>query len=163
MTYFFLLLINYMSGMSLHAFHVAVTEIEYDGKSSQLEITHRIFIDDLEVALTEWSSEKIDILNPSDPAKLNELIGKYLSEKTSYILNEKEVEVKYLGSEREEAVMYCYQFVSDIKKVKSLKVSNTVLMETFDDQTNIVHVANNETNMSLKLSKNENSGEVSFD
>ena len=149
--------------MSLHAFHVAVTEIEYDGKSSQLEITHRIFIDDLEVALTEWSSEKIDILNPSDPAKLNELIGKYLSEKTSYILNEKEVEVKYLGSEREEAVMYCYQFVSDIKKVKSLKVSNTVLMETFDDQTNIVHVANNETNMSLKLSKNENSGEVSFD
>ena len=149
--------------MSLHAFHVAVTEIEYDGKSSQLEITHRIFIDDLEVALTEWSSEKIDILNPSDPAKLNELIGKYLSEKTSYILNEKEVEVKYLGSEREEAVMYCYQFVSDVKKVKSLKVSNTVLMETFDDQTNIVHVANNETNMSLKLSKNKNSGEVSFD
>lgn len=163
MTYLFLLLINYMSGMSLHAFHVSVCEIEFDQDKKQLEITHRIFLDDLEMGLINWSGEKIDILNPSDPKRLDNLIGQYLSEKTSYTLNGKTVRVNYLGSEKEDAVMYCYQVVSEVKKLKSIKISNTVLMETYGDQSNVVHVERLSETKSLKLSKGESSGEVRFD
>lgn len=163
MTYLFLLLINYMSGMPLHAFHVSVCEIEYDEKQRRLEITHRIFLDDLEIALTDWSGEQVDVLNPADPKQLNEWIGKYVSEKTSYELNGKNVIASYLGSEKEESVMYAYQVITDVKKVKSLKVTNTLLMETYDDQANIVHVEHGEFSKSLKLSNSDIWGEVRFD
>lgn len=163
MTYLFLLLINYVSGMPLHAFHVAVCEIEFDDNSRQLEITHRIFLDDLELALTEWSSERVDVLNPTDSKKLDEMIGKYISEKTVYTLNGKTVSANYLGSEKEESVMYCYQVITDVKKVKSLKVRNTLLMETYDDQKNIVHIECGDQMKSLKLSDSETWGEVTFE
>lgn len=163
MTYLFLLLINYMSGMPLHAFHVSVCEIEFDEKQRQIEITHRIFLDDLEMALTNWSKETIDVLNPSNPKKLDEMIGRYLSERTTYTLNGKKVSATYLGSEKEESVMYGYQVITDVKKMKSLKVENLLLMETYDDQTNIVHIESNGESKSLKLSNSDKSGEVIFD
>lgn len=163
MTYLFLLLINYMSGMPMHAFHVSVCEIAFDEKQKQVEITHRIFLDDLEIALTDWSQEKVDVLNPSDPERLDQLIGKYLSEKTTYFVNGKSVDTAYLGSEKEESVMYCYQVITGVKKMKSLQVTNEALMETYDDQTNIVHVESGEQMKSLKLSKSETWGEVDFD
>ncbi len=149
--------------MSLHAFHVSVCEIEFDEKQKQLEITHRIFLDDLEIALTDWSKEKVDVLNPDDPDKLDLMIGKYLTEKTSYHLNSKSASAIYLGSEKEESVMYCYQVITGVKKVKSLKVTNKTLMEIYDDQTNIVHVENGDQMKSLKLSNSEYWGEASFD
>lgn len=149
--------------MPLHAFHVSVCEIEFDEGKRQLEITHRIFLDDLELGLTNWSGEKIDILNPSDPKRLDQLIGKYLSEKTSYTLNKKTFQANYLGSEKEDGVMFCYQVISDVKKLKSLKVSNTLLMETFDDQSNVIHVDRLGETKSLKFNEGESSGEVVFD
>ncbi len=149
--------------MPLHAFHVSVCEIAFDEKQKQLEITHRIFLDDLEIALTDWSKEKVDVLNPHDPKKLDRMIGKYLVERTSYQLNGKPVSATYLGSEKEESVMYCYQVITNVKKVKSLKVTNKTLMETYEDQSNIVHVINGDRMKSLKLSKSETWGEVDFD
>lgn len=149
--------------MPLHAFHVSVCEIEFDEKQKQLEITHRIFLDDLEIALTDWSKEKVDVLNPEDPELLNQMIGQYLTEKTTYLLNGKSVNASYLGSEKEESVMYCYQVITGVKKVKSLKVTNETLMETYDDQTNIVHIEKDDQMKSLKLSKSEIWGEVRFD
>lgn len=163
MTYLFILLINYISGTPLHAFHVSVCEIVFDDSQRQLEITHRIFHDDLELALTKWSGQTIDILNPSDPQALDSLIGQYLQEKTNYVLNGKDIESAYLGSEREEGVMYCYQVIPSVKKLKSLQINNTVLMEIFEDQSNIIHVERDEVTKSLKLNVGESQGELVFD
>lgn len=163
MTYLLILFINYMSGISVHAFHVSVCEIVFDEEERQLEITHRIFLDDLELGLNQWSDQRVDVLNPSDPKALDELIGKYLSEKTSYQLNGKNMVSKYLGSEREEAVMYCYQVITDVKKMKALNVTNEVLMDLYDDQSNIIHVENSGLTKSMKFSAGESTGEVIFD
>lgn len=163
MTYLFILLINYISGTPLHAFHVSVCEIVFDNDQRQLEITHRIFHDDLELALTEWSGQKVDILNPSDPQWLDSLIGGYLQEKTIYTLNGKDVKSNYLGAEREEGVMYCYQVIPSVKKLKSLNVSNTVLMEIFDDQSNVIHVESQDETKSLKLDVGLSYGFVKFE
>lgn len=149
--------------MPLHAFHVSVCEIEFDESKKQLEITHRIFLDDLEIGLADWSEEQVDVLNPENPKHLDQMIGKYLTEKTTYVINGKSVRATYLGSEKEESVMYCYQVVTNLKKVKSLKVTNTLLMEIYDDQTNIVHLENGDQMKSLKLSDSETWGEVNFD
>jgi len=160
MTYLFLLLINYMSGMPLHAIHVSVCDIDYDVKKQQLEISHRIFLDDLEVTLSSWSGEPVDVMNPSDPKELSRMIGRYLDEKTSYTLNGKLATAKYLGSEMEEAVMYCYQVITNVKKIKKLKVRNTALIESFGDQSNVVHIKIQEVSKSLKLNASEIWGEI---
>ncbi|MEO9965362.1 MAG: DUF6702 family protein [Reichenbachiella sp.] len=151
-----------MSGIAPHAFHVAVSEIEFDEDKRQLEITHRIFLDDLEQGLSAWSGQAIDILNPADPANLDMLIGKYLSEKTSYHINGKLATANYLGSEKEDAVMYCYQVIKGVKKVKSINVSNKVLMEIFEDQSNVMHITNASETKSLKLNESEPNGQVNF-
>ncbi len=50
----------------LHPFYVSVTEVRHNEKSRALEVSTRIFYDDLEEALASASRTKVDILKPSD-------------------------------------------------------------------------------------------------
>lgn len=165
MLYSILLVINYVSGVLMHDFHVSVCEIQFDEKSRALEVTHRIFLDDLEETLKNWSGDrKIDVLAPSDSLKFQEMLGKYIMGNFSISTNGKKSGLRYLGSEIEDDVMYCYIEVTGVKKLKSLGVENTILMEQFDDQVNLVHILRKgEKTKSLKLDSKRSAGTVSYD
>ncbi|SHK20445.1 MULTISPECIES: DUF6702 family protein [Reichenbachiella] len=150
--YSFVLLINYMSGMMLHDFHVSVTKLEHDTESQALEISQRIFIDDLEQALTRFDTDHAyNISTTEDFTELNPLIEAYMLEHFVISVNEKQVTLDYLGSKVEGDVLICFIEVPKVKKLKSLSVKNTVLFELFADQINLVHVKTPEGNKSLKL------------
>lgn len=125
----------------LHPFHVSVCELEYDQKSEALEISHRIFLDDLEITLRNYSgNEKLDIMNPADPEALHTILKAYVEEHFFVWVNEEKVAINYLGEEREEDVMWCYVEVPGVTDLQVLDVENKMLMETYDDQINLVHV-----------------------
>ena len=138
----------------LHDFHVSVCEIEYDEKRKALEVTHRLFLDDLEETLRHWSGDNtIDVMNPPDKSEFQQMLGKYLLEKFSVRVNDKQVDLKFLGAEIEDDVMYCYIDIINIKKLNSIEITNTTLLDLYEDQTNIVHIIVNKETKSLKLDK----------
>ncbi|PIB37559.1 hypothetical protein BFP72_13580 [Reichenbachiella sp. 5M10] len=136
----------------LHDFHVSVTKLEHDTNSQSLEISQRIFIDDLEQALTRFdTAQSYNFATVEDFTTVNPLIERYMMDHFQIWVNEKEVALDYLGSKVDGDVLVCFIEVPKVKKLKSLSVKNTVLFELFSDQINLVHVKTPDGNKSLKL------------
>jgi len=158
-----LYLIFYMNGFLLHDFHVSICEIEYDQERKALEVTHKLFLDDLEQNLRKWSGNgNIDVINPKDKVVFQKLLGSYILENFDMWANDKKLEMTYLGSEIEADVMYAYIDIVDLKKFKSLKIKNTIFMNIFADQTNIVHIEVDKETKSLKLDKKSPNGRLQY-
>ena len=138
----------------LHPFHVSVLDAEFNQQKHALQISHRLFIDDLEVGLKDFHNlEYIDTTEPEDPARLDSLISSYLQSKVFFVVNGKDAEFKYYGSELEGDARWCYYEISGIENLNKLEITNVALMDVFDDQQNIVHIKANDKIQSYKLDK----------
>lgn len=147
---------------SRHPIHVSVTEIEYDPAEKELEIMIRIFIDDLENALRHYhGQENIDILNPGKTST-DKLIDAYLQDNFIVSIDNRQQRIRYLGQEEEGQAFICYILVPGIGNWKECEVTNSILQEMFDDQSNIVHVTLNGVTKSQRLMRHNPKGKFSF-
>ena len=150
---------------SLHPFHASVCSINYAPEEHTLQITQKIFADDLEEALNAHASpqaKRIDVLNPPDPQAMEALIRRYLEEHLQITVNEKLSEPVFLGYEREELALWCYLEVSEVTDIEQIKVQSSILVDAFDDQTNIVHIKYLDTVKSMKLAKDYRQDQITF-
>jgi hypothetical protein len=146
-----------------HPIHVSVTEIEYDEKERELEIITRIFTDDFETAIrASRKMPELDLLNPSAGLTTDLLVKEYLMEHLSISLDGKAQRLNYLGFEDEGDALVCYVQVSPVKKWKTIMITNRVLLDIYDDQSNLVHVTLSGKVRSLRLMKNNPSGTITF-
>ncbi len=148
---------------NLHPFHVSVCEVEFSAKNKSLQITHHIFLDDLEEALKEYSGKPLDIINPKNQLERDRLIKNYIMENFSVKVNGKSTPGNYLGNEMEEDAMYCYIEIKGVKKIKELEITNTIMMSKFEDQVNLVHVNYLGKIRSLKLGRNYSTDRLTYD
>lgn len=134
-----------------HPLHLSVSDVVYKPESKSLEITQRLFSDDLEDALRTFSGRKVDVLNPPDPERLSALIGDYLLENFRLQLNGKPVQPNYLGYEIEGEAVWVYLEVPGVRRVREIGIQNTAFFELFDDQVNLINVEKDGEIRSLKL------------
>jgi hypothetical protein len=125
----------------LHPVHVSVTEINYNEKNKSLEVTSRIFIDDLETSIQKkLNQETLDILKPQNGMTTDQLVSSYLADHLRVKLDGKPVKMKFLAHEIEDVAIICYLEIEGVKKAKTMEVTNTVIQETHADQSNLVHI-----------------------
>lgn len=137
----------------LHPFHVSVCDVDFKEESKSIQVSQRIFLDDLEKALNEKYDINIAIDDMSTEAYRDSIIHVYLFETLNLIIDGKVRNRNYIGNEIEEDAMWCYIEYEGIKTFKTLEMTNRVLLETFDDQANIVHFSYGESEKSVKLDK----------
>jgi hypothetical protein len=148
--------------LTRHPIHVSVTEIEYDAAEKELEIMMRVFIDDLENALRLHHKQAgLDILN-TDEATAKKLIGAYLLSHFNVTLDNRKTRMEYLGQEVEGQAFICYILVPGVQSWTKCEVTNNVLFELFDDQSNIVHVTSGGVTRSRRLVPDNQAGIFSF-
>jgi hypothetical protein len=147
----------------LHPLHVSVTEITFDPKDKELEITSRIFIDELEEAIQEeLKRPSLDIFNPGKDVTTDQLVSNYLASRLLLKADGKEMKVKYLGHEVEGDALIAYAYAPGVKKLKAIEVTNSTITELYDDQSNLVHVTVGTKTKSLRLMRNEVMGKLTF-
>ena len=124
-----------------HPFHVSVSDIKYKEDQKAIQISTRIFLDDLELALRAFTgNEKLDIMDEKSWNFINENLEKYLLDRMKLWDDKgREYELNYIGAEIEEDVMWCYIEIEKVKKLKQVKVWNSILHEVWGDQENLVH------------------------
>tara|TARA_B100001245_G_C22875145_1_gene420828 strand:- start:1301 stop:1762 length:462 start_codon:yes stop_codon:yes gene_type:complete len=138
----------------LHPYHVSVTEIRYDEEVKSLQITERIFLDDLEEGLRAANNdEKFVIME--DSLQTHEYLAAYFKENFEVGINGANSTYEYLGGEVEDDVIWCYIEVTDVAELESIQLTNKVLTETFDDQKNLVHFKIGGEKKSFILSQKE--------
>lgn len=141
-----------------HPYHISVCDIEHNAENKSLQVSQRVFLDDLEEVLNERFAIQIDVTNPDNRAYRDSLIQVYLFENINIKVNGKEKKRSYLGNEIEEDGMWCYIEYFGVKKVSTLDITNTVFFDKFDDQANIIHFKYAGKTKSLKLDLSSRSG-----
>ncbi len=123
-----------------HPFFITLTEIRHNPDNQRLEIAQKIFWDDLEVALSEFHEETVDFLNPENSEKLQRQVEEYLLKYNQVWLDGKEAKLRLLGYEIEEDAAWFYLESEPINWGSEIKVKNSILLENFDTQQNIIHI-----------------------
>lgn len=123
-----------------HDFHTSLTEINFNSKTGSLELSVRVFTDDLELTLTNFNKGKL--VKIEDPeALVDPLIEQYIRKNLALISPDKEVKFgKFYGKEKEADATWIYLEIFDCKQVKNFTLYNTIMQEMFEDQTNLVNI-----------------------
>lgn len=128
--------------ISNHEFHISKCLIEYSEDQSALQFSVHIFIDDLEEALRQQGADKLFICTEKEHKEAEKYITRYLHQKLKIEVDDQLLDYNFIGKEISEdlAAVWCYLEIPQIHNPKKLMVSNSILMEVFDDQKNIVNI-----------------------
>lgn len=149
--------------ISLHPIHVSVADIQYREDRKSIEIILRVFVDDLELSIRNLRQEPdLDILEPKNDLKTEELVLPYLTNRFRIYLDGKQQAYRFLGFELEGEAMVCFIEIEKVKKWKQIKVHNSIITETYEDQNNLVHVTVNNKVKSLRLTRQKPEDTLSF-
>ncbi|HRG31638.1 MAG: hypothetical protein JNK69_13300 [Saprospiraceae bacterium] len=141
----------------IHPFYVSVTKINHNEVSRHLEISCKIFTDDLEKALKKDSEQKPDLKNQASLDLNDKLIQEYLINKLKITIQQKNIELEYLGFENEEeATIIYFESKQIIPTPLEINVVNNFLTEIIPDQLNIVHYYQGNFHKTYQLSRKEN-------
>jgi len=139
-----------------HPLHLSSTELNYNAKTTTIEISCRIFTDDFEDLLGKKYKIKPDLSSAAKHKDMDLLVNKYMAERFKLAANGKPLRVNYLGFENDKEAVIIYLESDKVKALKKLETTCTVLYDFFDDQINIFHVTFNGNRKSSKLTYPEN-------
>jgi hypothetical protein len=123
-----------------HPIFVSVTEINHNAAGKTLEISCKIFTDDLEQTLRLQNKTTVDLLNPASKQAMNVLVNNYIQKHLQVKADDKTTVLQFLGFEQQEEGIISYFEVKNIAVVKKLDVTNTILYEIKPQQMQIIHV-----------------------
>lgn len=160
--YTFLLLIIPLLSFTLHKYYLSLTKIDYIKESKSLQITMRIFIDDLEGTLNKINKKSFDLDTKTELEDANLYIEKYLLKQFKVSINGSRIKYKYLGKKYENDVVYLFAEIENISAIKSIEIKNRVLIDDFDDQLNIIKLNINKKKKSFILTANNDNDMLNF-
>ena len=132
-----------------HPFYISVCQVDHNPDTGALEMSFRIFMDDLELALETMGTERLHLGTEREAEKADIYIGRYLARHVVIEINGRRVSAAFLGKEVDPDAIWCYVEVENIPVLESMTMTNSLLLETFEDQVNLVHVNANGQKKSL--------------
>jgi hypothetical protein len=153
-----LFLLFTLCSFAAHKFYVSIYKIDYNAKKQRLEITARIFIDDLNAAIQKNYKQKAHLGETTESTIDEQLMNRYLSEHFTVFVNGKKSIFQYVSHEYQDNVLLGYYKINAVPKITSLKVQNTALLEVSDQQQNIIQSQLGDKKQSLLLTAETTSG-----
>ena len=140
-----------LSSFEFHKFYVGIYQINYASEKKMLEVTTRIFTDDLNDALGKKYHRKFHLTDNSETPEDIALMQKYIADNFVIKVNGKTSILSFRSKESEGNVLICYFNVRDIPKIKSLEITNKILFDFVTEQQNIIQTTVHGTKNSLLL------------
>ena len=144
-----------------HDFHVTHTTFHYNDESKSMEITIKVAIEDLEKSIENKSTKKLDDLsNNQENINSEKLILEYFRNNLTFSLIENTKEFKWVGKETSNNLhdIYLYFEIPNFDKnenIESITIKNTLFLDLYDYQTNIVLIELPERKYNLTFNKDK--------
>lgn len=149
-----------ITSFEMHKFYVSIYQINYASEKKMLQITARIFSDDLNDVLLKKYNQTTFLGEQKESAEDVVLMKKYLLENCIIKVNGQQVAINYLSKEMEGNVVICYFNSKDISKIKTIEIKNTALFELDAEQQNIIQTTIYGKKQSLLLVPERPSGVI---
>ncbi len=155
-----LVLILPLVAFTTHKFYVSVTNIGYSEKDDALQITTRIFIDDLEAVLLERYEVAANLDADTESKVADEYLEKYLRKKFKVEIDGENKSYDLIGKKYDNDVCVFYIELAKINldSVKYIQIQNEILTDLFDEQQNVVHFKIKGKKKSFVLLKSDTKG-----
>ena len=147
-----------LSSFGIHKFYVSIYQINYASEKKMLQITSRLFVDDVNAVLFKKYGKKTYLGEKNESQEDVNLMKKYILDNFSLKVNGQLKPINYLSKEMEGNVIICYYNIKDISKIKSLEVKNSALIELNSEQQNIIQSTIYGEKQSLLLTEETLSG-----
>ena len=138
-----------LSSFGVHKFYVSIYQINFAPEKKMLQITSRIFMDDLNFVLEKKFKKRVNIGEPNESEEDVSMMKKYIEEHFSIKINGKPKEIHFLSKEIDNNVVVCYFKITAISKITSIEIHNKVLLDLNSDQQNIIQTNINGKKKSL--------------
>lgn len=148
-----------LTSFGYHKFYMGIYQVNYAPEKKMLQITSRIFVDDLNNALEKKYTKKLNLGTDKESSEELVLLKKYMSEKFTLKVNGELKPIQFLSKELDGDVMVCYWNIREVSKIKSIEVYNAVLVDWNSEQQNITHFSVNKIKNSF-LFTNSSTREV---
>lgn len=140
----------------LHPFYVSKIELNHNTKDKTIEVSVRVFTDDMELTLQKIGNTSVNLNSPKNIEVIDKLINKYISEHLKITIDNKATTLNYLGFEINKESVWMYFEIPHIDKLNTIGISCKILYDYKKDQINIFQVKANGNDKSYKL-ENPNS------
>lgn len=141
---------------------MSVVDVKYDMKQKTLQVSARLFTNDLEDALRKTGNKTIDLLNPKVKSEVDSVLFKYIKQRLHISINSKLQNLTYIGYEKEEESIWTYLEIKNVPLPKTLKIDTKLLYDFLPQQINIIHSEVKGIKKSSKVSNPESKSEFSF-
>lgn len=118
-----------------HPFHSSIAEVEFNPQTQSLEVSVRLFTDDLEGALAAW--KRLPKVNLADTAASRSLARDYVL--AHFNINCGRGQWRYYGYEAEGDATWLHFELAGCGPCRTGTMTNSLMVARFDDQMNLVN------------------------
>jgi hypothetical protein len=147
---------------AFHPFYVSVTEMSLNSNTKSLEISCKMFAEDIEDVLKQNYKVPVDLSDEKMKQQNNKLLNDYILKHLSISIASKGTVLKFVGFEKEYESVYCYFEVMNVPLIQKITVNDTILQDYKQEQINIIHVIVNGNRKSTKLDYPSSEASFSF-
>lgn len=161
---FLILILPLVAFTTIHKFYMSVTNVVYSEKDASLQITSRIFIDDLESVFIERYEFDAKLGTDNESTESEKYLEKYLNAKFDLAINEESRAYNFIGKKYEDDLIIIYIEVPEVQlnAIKKISLNNEILTDLYDEQQNIVHFKIKEKKKSFVLHKENSTGALNL-
>jgi len=140
-----------LSGL-FHPVHISLSTIDIDPEKGDIAITIKLSADDFEYLVNQKYNTKLKLMEQVDPGQDINFINRYIDSVLVLMINGREIAgLDYLRNEMNEgAIWLCYRNVSG-KRIESVTLTNSLLCDLNQDQTNLVIITAREQQTGYRL------------
>ncbi len=148
--------------VSMHPFYVSVIDLHHNPKEKIVEVSIRIFTDDLEQVLKKHFNKNVDLTHPTNKVEVNNMVQEYIKQKINITIDKQPVHLKYIGYEIQQESAWCYFEIDHITAIQKIDIISTLLYDYQPNQVNIYHVTYNGLDKSFKLDNPQSAVSFTF-
>ena len=155
-----LALVMLLSSM-FHPLRLSVTMMDIDPETGEVELSIKLFSDDFEDLIFKKYGVQLYITSLSDPGDKIEVVNRYIAEALHCSINgDAPASLEFIESRlNTEAIWLTYSYKHQ-GRIQKMKVINTLMLELFKNQSNILTVSYNDRKYNYRL--NYKNTELSF-
>lgn len=154
-----ILLFGVAEHAAAHTYFFGVTELNINEKNKHIEVVHQLTTHDIENAIAEKKQVNFSPEHPQYDKFIQDYIeGNFILERNNQV-----IEMNWIGFEIKKGFVFAYQESFSKNYLTNLVVKNTILVDTYAEQTNIVNYQSSGTteliegsltfNQSIKVAK----------
>jgi hypothetical protein len=143
-----------------HPYYVSVSDIRIDSESKSVNVSCKLFTDDLQEALYKLNKSEVNLSIQSESQKL--MLEQYFKERFKLTIAGKAIPLKLIGYEIEEEATWCYLEFNKFENLGKVIISNSLLYDFLPEQTNLIHCYYNLNRKSFKLNNPDKIAQFDF-